>query len=54
MFDELLIFIICRKFLDPYRISNLISYLEKLNDKGLATKVSALSFNVHNRISFWM
>eukprot|EP01034_Spumella_vulgaris_P026929 gene26929-33580_t len=26
------------KFLDPYRIANLISYLEKLCDKGLATK----------------
>jgi hypothetical protein len=30
------------KFLDPYRIANLISYLEKLCDKGLATKVIRL------------
>jgi hypothetical protein len=32
----------CRKFLDPYRISNLIAYLEKLHAKGLAGSVSLL------------
>lgn len=29
-----------RRFLDPHRMLNLITYLEKLFEKGLATKVA--------------
>lgn len=35
---------ISRKFLDSYRIKNLITYLEKLKDKGLAAMVSKSLF----------